>query len=152
MVASAARRRSVVVGDLMNSLCDIETPQDVKRLVDVFYDKVNRNELLAPIFNDTADVDWAEHLPKMYRFWESMLFGTGNYQGAPFPKHAVLPVEQAHFERWLALFVETIDENFAGVKSEEAKNRAVSIADTFAHRMGVLKDPTGLGRIRWPEH
>ena len=48
----------------------------------------------------------------MYGFWESMLFGTGNYQGAPFPKHAVLPVKQEHFERWLALFVETVNENF----------------------------------------
>ncbi len=130
-------------------LSDIQTPEDVKTLVDAFYAKVNRDELLAPIFNETANVDWAEHLPKMYRFWESMLFGTGNYQGVPFPKHAVLPVEQAHFERWLALFVETIDENFSGAKSEEAKNRAVSIADTFALRMGVLKDPAGLGRIRW---
>lgn len=133
----------------MNSLRDIETLEDVKTLVDAFYAKVNRDELLAPIFNETANVDWAQHLPKMYRFWESMLFGTGNYQGAPFPKHAVLPVEQTHFERWLALFVETLDENFSGEKSEEAKNRAVSIADTFALRMGVLKDPTGLGRIRW---
>ncbi len=50
----------------------------------------------------------------MYRFWESMLFRTGNYQGAPFPKHAVLPVEQAHFERWVMLFVETVNENFSG--------------------------------------
>ena len=135
----------------MNSLCDIETREDVKTLVDAFYDKVNRDAMLAPIFNDTAQVDWAKHLPKMYSFWESMLFGAGNYQGAPFPKHVVLPVTQAHFERWLALFVETVDEHFLGTKSEEAKNRAVSIADTFALRMGVLKDPGGLGRIRWSE-
>ncbi|MGH8092992.1 MAG: group III truncated hemoglobin [Chthoniobacterales bacterium] len=135
----------------MNVLCDLETPQDVRKLVDAFYDKVNRDELLAPIFNETANVDWTEHLPKMYRFWESMLFRTGNYSGAPFPKHAVLPVEQAHFERWLTLFVETVDENFAGEKSEQAKNSAVCIADTFAHRMGVLTDPAALGRTRWPD-
>lgn len=135
----------------MQILSDIETPEDVKTLVDAFYDKVNQDEILRPIFKDTAQVDWSEHLPKMYGFWESMLFGTGNYQGAPFAKHAVLPVKQKHFERWLALFVETVDENFSGPKCEEAKNRAVSIADTFAQRMGVLSDPAGLGRIRWPE-
>lgn len=135
----------------MNVLCDLETPQDVRKLVDAFYDKVNRDELLAPIFNETADVDWTEHLPKMYSFWESLLFRTGNYQGAPFPKHAVLPVEQAHFERWLTLFVETVDENFAGEKSEQAKNSAVCIADTFAQRMGVLTDPAALGRTRWQD-
>jgi hemoglobin len=105
----------------MTALCDIETAQDVKRLVDAFYAKVNCDELLAPIFNETAHVDWPKHLPTMYRFWQSVLFGSGNYQGAPFPKHAVLPVQQPHFERWLTLFAETVDENFAGPKSEEAK-------------------------------
>ena len=135
----------------MQILSDIETPEDVKKLVDAFYAKVNRDPLLAPVFNEIANVDWDAHLPTMYRFWESMLFGTGNYQGTPFPKHAVLPVEQEHFERWLALFVGAVDENFSGPNSEQAKNRAVSIADTFAQRMGVLSDPASLGRIRWPE-
>jgi len=73
------------------------------------------------------------------------------YQGAPFSKHAVLPVQQAHFERWLTLFAETVDENFAGPKSEEAKSRAMCIADTFARRMGVLTDPAALARILYDE-
>ena len=49
-------------------------------------------------------------------------------------------------ERWLTLFAETVDENFAGPKSEEAKSRAMCIADTFARRMGVLTDPAALAR------
>ncbi len=134
----------------MNLLTDIQTPEDVKTLVDAFYDKVKRDELLAPVFNETAHVDWEAHLPKMYRFWESLLFGAGSYEGAPFPKHAVLPIQQAHFERWLALFVETVKENFLGPKSEEAKERAVCIADTFARRMGVLTDAAALARTQWP--
>lgn len=131
----------------MNARGDIKDSEDIKRLVDAFYEKVNRDEFLGPIFNDVAKVDWASHLPTMYRFWESMLLGEGNYQGAPFPKHAVLPVAQGHFERWLALFAETVRENFAGPKSEEATSRAICIADTFARRMGVLTDPGALGRI-----
>ena len=125
----------------MNAICDIETPEDVKTLVDALYAKVNCDELLDPIFNETANVDWRTHLPTMYRFRESLLFGSENYQGAPFPKHAVLPVQQGHFERWVTLFAETVDESFAGPKSEEAKSRAFCIADTFARRMGVLTDP-----------
>jgi len=135
----------------MNAIGDIETAQDVKSLVDAFYAKVNCDELLAPVFNETANVNWSTHLPTMYRFWESLLFGSGNYQGAPFPKHAVLPVQQAHFERWVALFAETVDENFAGPKSEHAKSRALCIADTFARRMGVLTDPAALARILYAE-
>ena len=124
---------------------DLSTAEDVRTLVDSFYDKVTRDDLLGPIFNDVAHVDWATHLPIMYRFWESMLLGAGTYQGAPFPKHAVLPVQKEHFARWLALFVETVEAHFSGPTADEAKGRAASIADTFAQRMGLLKDASGLG-------
>lgn len=129
----------------MTNLRDLSTTEDVRTLVDSFYGKVSRDDLLAPVFNDFAQVDWVTHLPVMVRFWESMLFGAGTYEGAPFPKHAVLPVQKEHFARWLALFVETVDSHFNGPKAEEAKGRAASIADTFAQRMGLLKDADGIG-------
>jgi len=47
----------------MNALCDIETAQDVKRLVDAFYAKVNCDELLAPIFNEDRAGGLAEASP-----------------------------------------------------------------------------------------
>ncbi len=134
---------------IKNARSDIATFEDIKRLVDAFYERVNRDAVLAPIFNEVARVDWAQHLPALYRFWGSMLLGAGSYDGAPFPKHAVLPIEQEHFERWLALFVEAVDENFAGPRSEEAKSRAVCIADTFARRMGVLIDAAALARLHF---
>ena len=71
-----------------------------------------------------------------------MLLGTGTYRGAPFPKHAVLPVEKAHFDRSLELFLATVDENFSGPKAEEAKGRALSIADTFARLGRPARRPT----------
>jgi len=129
----------------MTNLCDLKTADDIRTLVDSFYEKVGRDELLAPVFNDIARVDWDTHLPIMYRCWESMLLGAGTYEGAPFPKHAVLPVRKEHFARWLALFVEAVNSHFTGPKAEEAKGRAASIADTFAQRMGLLKDANGLG-------
>jgi hemoglobin len=123
---------------------DIATAADIKTLVDRFYEKVNRDALLGPIFNEVAGVDWPSHLVTLYTFWETLLLGSGTYQGAPFPKHSVLPVEKAHFDRWLELFLATVDENFSGPKAEEAKGRALSIADTFARRMGVLPPRTVL--------
>lgn len=117
---------------------DIQTTADIRTLVDRFYEKVNRDELLAPVFNEAAQVDWPSHLATLYTFWDTLLFGSGTYQGAPFPKHAVLQVNKAHFDRWLELFLATVDENFSGPKAEEAKGRALSIADTFARRMGLL--------------
>jgi hemoglobin len=118
---------------------DITTEDDIKLLVDSFYQKVNADNLLSPIFNDVAQVDWEEHLPTMYSFWSSLLFRSGKYRGYPWPKHAVLPVNAAHFARWLTLFKQTVDEHFAGPKAVEAKNLAASIADTFQNRMQLVR-------------
>lgn len=123
---------------------DIATSAEVAMLVDRFYGKVRVDALLGPIFNDVAQVDWPAHMATLYSFWETLLLGTGTYRGEPFAKHAVLPLERVHFERWLELFLTTVDENFAGPKAEEAKGRALSIADTFARRMGLLPPQTGL--------
>ena len=118
---------------------DITTEEDIKLLIDSFYAKINRDELLSPIFNDLVHVDWQEHLPTMYKFWSSLLFRNNRYQGRPWSKHAHLPVNQAHFTRWLALFKQTVDEHFAGAKAFEAKNTAASIADTFQNRMQLAR-------------
>jgi hemoglobin len=118
---------------------DIQTEQDIKLLVDSFYRKVNDDQLLSPIFNRLAQVDWAEHLPTMYQFWSSLLFRTNSYQGKPWPKHAILPVGTEHFARWLFLFREAVDDHFSGPKSIEAKNFAASIADTFQNRMRLVR-------------
>ncbi len=75
----------------------------------------------------------------MYQFWETMLFRTGGYAGQPWPKHAVLNVGAAHFDRWLILFRNTLDEHFEGPKVAEAKNWAASIGDTFQRRMEKKK-------------
>lgn len=124
---------------VMNLPKDIQTEDDIKKLVDSFYDKVKADEMLYPIFNDVAKVDWNEHLPLLYSFWSALLFQTKSYKGQPFPKHSVLPVQKEHFTRWVLLFVQTVDENFSGPKAEEAKNFGRSIADTFQLRMGLFQ-------------
>lgn len=117
------------------SLPDIQTEADIQTLVDRFYDKVNQDELLGPIFNEVAAVHWEAHLPTMYDFWSSILLGTARYKGRPFPKHMTLPVSKPHFQRWLQLFYQTVAENFAGSKAEEAKVKALNIATMFEYRM-----------------
>ncbi|MDX5396941.1 MAG: group III truncated hemoglobin, partial [Hymenobacteraceae bacterium] len=51
---------------------DILAQEDIIKLVDTFYEKVNQDELLAPVFNDFAAVNWQTHLPVMYDFWGSV--------------------------------------------------------------------------------
>jgi hemoglobin len=117
---------------------DIKDEQDIKLLVDTFYDKVNGDELLSPIFNGFAQVNWEHHLPVMYSFWSSVLFGTMAYKGQPFPKHLPLPVDRQHFARWVDLFACTVDELFEGEKAREIKQKASSIAQVFQMKMGLI--------------
>lgn len=119
-------------------LKEINTREEVIELVDSFYAKVNEDRMLAPIFNDFAAVDWEKHLPIMYDFWSSILLGETNYKGNPFFKHIPLPVDKQHFNRWLELFISTIEEKFIGEKAEEAKIRAKSIAAIFQHKLEFI--------------
>jgi hemoglobin len=104
---------------------------------------VRADELLDPIFSDVSKVDWEHHLPKMYAFWNGMIMGKTGYNGRPFPLHAVLLVGKEHFERWLELFKETVNENFEGEGADRANNSAASIAHTFATRMGLIDPMAG---------
>lgn len=115
----------------MDATKQILTLDDVKQLVDTFYGKVRADELLGHIFNERIQDRWPHHLEKMYTFWQTTLLGEHTYSGRPFPPHATLPVGHQHFERWVALFTQTIDELFTGEKAEEAKWRAAKIAEMF---------------------
>ena len=111
---------------------DINQRKDIERLVDAFYEKVKLDQEIGPIFSDVAHVNWEKHLPVMYDFWENIIFQTGNYAGNPMTAHFKLhekhPFTKAHFTRWLALFQETLNDNFEGQNTELARQRALSIA------------------------
>jgi hemoglobin len=117
---------------------EIITTEQVKELVDKFYEKVNNDLLLSPVFNTEANVNWETHLPKMYRFWGTQLIGTADYTGRPFPPHMELNIGKEHFERWLQLFLQTVDENFTGAIAITAKEKAANIAAIFQYKLGLL--------------
>lgn len=112
-------------------MIEIENIDDIKKLVDTFYGKVRKDELIGPIFNEVIQDTWPEHLDKMYRFWQTMLLREHTYYGAPVLPHLKLPVKRKHFERWLALFDETLRDDFIGKTAEEASWRAHKMAEMF---------------------
>lgn len=116
---------------------DITDKEDIKNLVDTFYTKVRVDEVLAPVFAKAIGDDWSHHLPIMYNFWSTLLLGDMSYQGNPFKKHIPLPLSKAHFQRWLKLFFETLDEMFEGPVASDARNRASSIATIFQYRLNI---------------
>lgn len=107
---------------------DIITVTDVAMLVNQFYDKVRQDELLAPVFNSMIKDNWESHLNRMTDFWSTILLYTKTYKDDPMPKHLPLPVTKEHFDRWLDLFNQTLDELFEGSIADTAKKRAENIA------------------------
>ena len=122
---------------------DLTGRADIERLVNAFYDKVRRDELLGFIFNDVAKTDWAAHLPKMYAFWETMIFRSAGYVGNPVAAHARLvpltAMGRPQFDRWLALFTATVDELFAGEKAEHIKRAASDMANVIHARINGVE-------------
>ena len=115
----------------MHTHKDISTLEDIKFMVDAFYEKVRQDEVLGDIFNGVIQDRWPQHLEKMYRFWQTILLKEHTYFGSPFNPHTKLPVDATHFDRWKKLFFRTIDENYRGEKAEEAKTRAERMAEIF---------------------
>lgn len=114
---------------------DIAGRADIERLVNTFYDKIRADDLLGFIFNDVAKTDWGAHLPKMYAFWETMIFRSGGFVGNPLAAHARLvpltAMGRPQFDRWLAVFTATVDELFAGENAERIKNAAADMANVI---------------------
>ena len=124
----------------MTDAKEIISLDDIKKLVDTFYGKVRNDDLIGPVFNDRIQSRWPQHLEKMYTFWQTVLLGEHTYFGSPFPPHANLPVSHIHFEKWMELFTQTIDELFTGEKANDAKWRAGKMAEMFESKIEYYKN------------
>jgi hemoglobin len=118
---------------------DIASLEDIVHLVDTFYKGVRADEILGPIFDEVAHTDWDQQLPKMYAFWQTVLFGASAFRGNPLLVHRDLarrvPLGQSEFERWLSLFCQSVDALFCGPRAEHAKIRASRIAAVMQHHI-----------------
>ncbi len=123
----------------MEATKDIISFEDIKILVNTFYDKVRKDDLIGPVFNERIQNRWPQHLEKMYTFWQTVLLGEHTYFGSPFPPHANLPVTHNHFEKWMDLFTQTVDELFTGDKAKDAKWRAGKMAEMFESKIEYYK-------------
>ncbi len=110
---------------------NINNRKDIELLVNSFYDKVRKDELIGFIFNDIIGDDWSKHLPIMYSFWETVLFAKAGYQGNPVKKHVEIDkkikLQKPHYDKWLQLWTETIDSLFTGEVADRAKEKATTM-------------------------
>jgi len=97
--------------------------------------------MLAPVF-DARIRNWEPHLQQMCAFWSSVALMSGRYHGTPMVKHLPLPVDAAHFDRWLDLFEATAGEvcppEAAAHFLERARRIAASLELGIAGGQGVM--------------
>ena len=123
---------------------DISTMADIREAVDAFYGRVRKDSLIGPIFEDKLQGQWPRHLDIMYRFWGTVLLdGEHSYTGQPFLPHAGLPLERAHFDRWLALWEETLRAAFAGPVADDAILRSKKMAMVFMAKLEDIRQHGG---------
>jgi hemoglobin len=118
---------------------DIETREDLDKLLAHFYGKLLNDERISFLFTDVAKINLSEHLPVLVDFWETALLGGNKYRGNPmgvhFDLHEKSPLTKKHFSIWLGYWIETIEELFEGKVAEEAKSRARSIGLLMQHKL-----------------
>jgi hemoglobin len=95
---------------------DLQGRPEIEKLVNTFYDRVRADAVLGHIFDQVAQTNWETHLPKMYAFWETVMFRSGGFTGNPLAAHAKLvaltDMGRDKFDHWLKLFCGTVDDLF----------------------------------------
>ncbi|MCU0434466.1 MAG: group III truncated hemoglobin [Bacteroidia bacterium] len=115
---------------------DITGESDIVQLLTMFYQRVLADERLARFF---SGIDMQAHLPRIAAFWSGLLFNTGGFSGNVMNVHTHIhhqyTLSAADFARWLELFNDEVDRNFAGFRADEIKSRARSIAGVMSFRI-----------------
>ena len=109
--------------------------KSVKILMDIFYEKIRRDENLGKIFNNAIgndDISWEKHKEKIGNFWLGITINEGDYVGQPLKKHLELPpFPQEFFNIWLKLFEESLNNVYNKENQDIFLQRAKMIANHF---------------------
>lgn len=108
------------------------TEANIRELVYAFYDRVRADAVLGPVFETRLSGRWDEHLPKMCRFWGSIVLGTRTYRGNVQQAHQPIDgIEPHHFSRWLYLFLDTVENRFRPAAAVRFMEPALRIAQSL---------------------
>ncbi len=124
-----------------------DTPLDaaaIARLVDCFYDRVQDDPVLGPVFDAAVD-DWDEHKRLLTSFWSSVALRAGSYRGNPMAAHRPLSIDAGHFDRWLALWRDTTRQVLPEPQAAEMIEYAERIGRSLRYGLGIDPNVRPLG-------
>ena len=95
----------------VSSGCDLDSRSQIHNAVVSFYRDLIMDDLLGPVFEEVAEVDWSTHIPLLIDYWCRVLLGHQNYQGtilgAHRRVHELQPLTADLFDRWYGLWMAT---------------------------------------------
>ncbi len=113
-------------------LSDLKNREDLEKLLTEFYSVAVTDAKIGHYFTRIAQLDLKTHLPIIVDFWEKVLFGNPVYFRNPMAVHHQLhekaPFKKEHFDRWLEIWMITVDHLFLGETANKAKDKATVIA------------------------
>ena len=135
-------------------MVDIESKEDINKLILNFYMKAMNDPIIGFFFVQVSPINLDEHVPKITEFWNSILFGydplVDSHQGKIIKNmlHTHQQVDgkarmqKGHFTRWLYLFFKSVDELYEGPNAGKIKIRAEKMASSMGealHKRRLLK-------------
>lgn len=121
---------------------DIENREDLKKLMATFYERLLVQDEFKYIFFEVAKIDILHHLDIIVDFWDSALFHAQSYKRNTLQKHLDIHMDHRlttqHFDDWLKCFNDTVDDLYEGQVANNAKVRALSIANVITMKINDL--------------
>jgi hemoglobin len=125
---------------------DLDSVEEIVELVTRQYADVVQDDLLEPYFTFGPDhLDWQAHIASVADYWQHVVLLTPDYDIDVLEGHRHLhdqrPFTPELFDRWLQIFIDTVDSGWSGPNATLAKKRATGMSRAMANRY--------LGRGAW---
>lgn len=95
----------------------------LRRVLWRFYARVMADDLLSAVFQHKLGpfpkAAWPMHIMRLEGFWRAVMQGPSEYRGQPGPAHRGLGISAEHFERWLMLWEQTLQEELPVTEAGE---------------------------------
>ena len=111
---------------------DILTENDIDKLIELFYQKINSDAVLGKFF---AHTDWEHHLPIMKNFWYFIILDKPGFKGNIYDAHRNKQIKSIHFDIWLDNFCEIVNQNYKGTNANKAISKAKELSILFSWKL-----------------
>jgi hemoglobin len=118
---------------------DLDSVEEIFEMVTRQYADVVQDDLLAPYFSlEPEHLDWQAHIASVADYWEHVVLLAPDYDIDVLEGHRHLHERRtftpALFDRWIQIFLDTVDGGWTGPNATHAKKRATGMARAMSLR------------------